>query len=125
MNIRSRCQNLLGWGSRYKNNILISVFLVLGFLIGLGFGLLTKSQKPSPIVIDKNIKIGLPIAQSGLSAESLNFTGGGFVASINGKSYYPKDCKAANVIKDENRLWFDSTKAAESQGYTPAKNCSW
>jgi len=128
MDYKSRIKKMLEWGIRNKNNILTAAFLAFGFLIGLGIGLLFNSQKPSPIIIDKNVKIGLTEDQSRFSQNSekqLNFIGGNFVASINGKMYYPKDCKSANVIKEENRVWFDSAREAESQGYAPAKNCSW
>jgi methylphosphotriester-DNA--protein-cysteine methyltransferase len=54
----------------------------------------------------------------------LNLANGNFVASINGKAYYPIGCKASERIKEENRVWFETTEEAESQGYQPAKNCS-
>lgn len=47
-----------------------------------------------------------------------------FVASANGKLYYPANCKAAARIKEENRVWFASAPQAQHSGYTPAKNCS-
>jgi len=112
----------------YKSRITTGLVLVLGFLIGLGSGLLVNSNQVSPIIIDKNIKIGLPIMQPDLSARQTEFSQNltnslNFVASINGKAYYPKNCKAANVIKEENRVWFTSAEEAEDQGYAPAKNC--
>ena len=96
------------------------------FFLGLGLGLLIRPDKPTPIIIDKNIKIGFPERQAEFSensGESVNFTGGNFVASINGKSYYPKDCPSAKRIKEENIIWFDSAEEAEADGYAPAKNC--
>jgi len=86
----------------------------------------TIANKPNPIIIDKNVKIGLPARQAEFSensSKSFNFTGGSFVASINGKNYYPKDCPSAKRIKEENMIWFDSAEEAEADGYTPAKNC--
>ncbi|MBI5079565.1 hypothetical protein HZB06_02790 [Candidatus Wolfebacteria bacterium] len=105
--------------------------LILVFLIGLGIGLLYNNSRPPQIIIDKNMKIGLP-KQAKLSAQtnmteqsSLYKQFGHFMASINGKSYYPKDCAAANKIKEENKIWFDTKEEAESQGYNPAQNCAW
>jgi len=104
--------------------------LVLVFLTGLGIGLLFNgSGKSSPIIIDKNMKMGSPAATMG----SVNPTGfteptaavGNFVASVNGQAYYPKDCASANRIKEENKIWFDSKEEAEAQGYRPAQNCTW
>ena len=105
------------------------IVLALVFLIGLGIGLLLKSgNNASQITIDKNMKIGLP-AQAGLPAQigltaQISLPAGNFLASINGKAYYPKDCAAANRIKEENIIWFDTKEEAEIQGYKPAQNCA-
>ena len=111
--------------SKYIN--LIAVFiLILIFFLGLGLGLLIRPDNPTPIIIDKNVKIGLPKRPAELSensGKSLNFIGGNFVASINGKNYYPSDCPSAKRIKEENMIWFESAKEAEADGYAPAKNC--
>ena len=48
---------------------------------------------------------------------------GNFVASKNGKLYYPSGCKGANRIKEENRVWFSTREDAESLGYTWATSC--
>ncbi len=110
----------MDYKSRYSN-LLISLALVLGLLIGLGTGLLFKSNQVSPIIIDKNIKVGLPAMNS--SAPKKPIMSGNFVASINGKAYYPANCEAAKRIKEENRIWFRSKEEAEAEGYKPAQNC--
>ena len=112
-------QNIIQKSIKYQ----IYAILALVFLIGLGIGLLINHDEPSQIIIDKNIKIGLP-EQTGLPA-SVGLPMGNFLASINGKAYYPKDCAAANRIKEENRIWFNTKEEAESQGYAPAQNCAW
>lgn len=112
--------------SRYQNIIFAAFILILVFSIGLGLGLLIRPNKPTPIIIDKNVKIGLPARQSEFSEnyeKSFNFSGDNFVASINGKNYYPKDCTSAKRIKEENMIWFSSAEEAEADGYAPAKNC--
>ena len=111
--------------SKYISLIAILI-LVSIFFLGLGIGLLIRPSKPTPIIIDKNVKIGLPEKQAEFSenfGKLFNFTGGNFIASINGKSYYPKDCPSAKRIKEENMIWFDSAEEAEADGYVPAKNC--
>ena len=126
MDYKSRIKDLIKQGIEYKNVIVYALILISIFFLGLGIGLLINQPKNTPIIIDKNIKIGLPSRQaefSGNPAKLLNFVGGNFVASINGKAYYPKDCKAANIIKEENRIWFESKEEAEKEGYAPAKNC--
>lgn len=120
-------QNIIQKSTKYA----IYVILALSFLIGLGIGLLINNNEPSQIIIDKNAKIGLP-AQTGLRAQSDGQATdtnnnykilGNFLASINGKAYYPKDCAAANRIKEENRIWFNTKEEAEAQGYKLAQNC--
>lgn len=39
-----------------------------------------------------------------------------FVASQNGKKYYPSDCPSANKILIENRIWFSSEYEAREAG---------
>ncbi len=106
--------------------VIAALVLVLVFFLGLEIGLLVKPNNPTPIIIDKNVKIGLS-NRSDLTGQktelSGNFVGGNFVASINGKAYYPKGCKSANIIKEENKIWFESAEEAEADGYAPAKNC--
>ena len=112
--------------SRYQNYIITGLILVFGFLIGFGFDRLINSNQATPIIIDKNVKIGLPERQmefSESSGKSFNFAGSSFVASINGNNYYPSDCPSAKRIKEENMIWFESAQEAETQGYKPAQNC--
>lgn len=47
-----------------------------------------------------------------------------FVASANGKLYYPANCKSAARIKEENRVWFATAEDAKREGLLPAKNCT-
>jgi hypothetical protein len=49
--------------------------------------------------------------------------GGNYVASKNGKLYYPRGCKGANRIKPENEVWFTSSSDAEKLGYAPSSSC--
>ena len=47
-----------------------------------------------------------------------------FVASKNGTKYYPRDCSAAQKIKEGNRVYFESESAAEKAGYSPSASCN-
>lgn len=128
MDYKSRLENLVEWGREREKNFLIGLALALGFLIGLGAGLLFKSNQVSPIIIDKNIKVGLSApanyeANGDSSTPKKSAMSGNFVASINGKAYYPATCTAAQRIKEENRIWFASKEEAEADGYKPAQNC--
>jgi hypothetical protein len=112
--------------STLKNNILISFFLLLGIFIGFGLDRLINSNQNSPIIIDRNMKI-VPASElenrGETTPKSAGQTSGNFVASINGKAYYPTGCAAANRIKEENKVWFDTKEEAVAQGYKPAANC--
>lgn len=124
INLKSRWESLLWWGRENEKSLLVGLALTLGFLTGLGTGLLMNTNRVSPIIIDKNIKIGLPNGRIENSSTPLKkATSGNFMASINGKSYYPANCEAAKRIKEENRIWFGSREEAEAGGYKPAKNC--
>ena len=112
--------------SQKSNKYLPYAILLVVFLIGLGIGFLINNSEPSQIIIDKNAKIGLPAQNSGQVVDANNYKIlGNFLASINGKAYYPKDCAAANRIKEENRIWFNTKEEAEAQGYKPAQNCDF
>lgn len=115
-------QDIVQKSIKYLNYII----LVLVFSIGLGMGLLFKNNNPSSIVIDKNMKIGLPNRTGRASGSTpMNSQMGNFSASISGKAYYPKNCPAAGRIKEENRIWFNTKQEAEAEGYAPAQNCAW
>lgn len=125
MDQKSRYENLIEQRMGYKDFIFIILILASIFFIGLGVGLLIKPNKSTPIIIDRNAKIGLPTEQSktAAQADASQLIIGNFIASVNGKSYYPKDCPSAKRIKEENKIWFNSNEEAETQGYKLAQNC--
>lgn len=127
MDLKSKYTHSIEFGKKYQDIIIAAFILMLVFSIGLGLGLLARPNKPAPIIIDKNVKIGLPknipIGESGKLNPAKTAALGNFVASINGKNYYPKNCSSAKRIKEENMIWFNSAEEAEADGYAPAKNC--
>lgn len=48
--------------------------------------------------------------------------GARFVASSRGRVYYPVDCSAWRDLSPSNLLFFPSSEAAETRGYTPTRN---
>lgn len=46
-----------------------------------------------------------------------------FVGSSTSKKYHRPDCRYAQKIKPENRIYFSSEEEAQSQGYLPCKIC--
>lgn len=49
--------------------------------------------------------------------------GGEVVASKDGTKYYLPWCGTVKLIKEENKVWFQTRAAAEAAGYEPASNC--
>ena len=110
-----------------KSNIIVGL-VVLAVLVG-GAGWFALSSAP---------KASQSASVGSLSGASANDSGqttseggegdqvvseGGYVASKNGTKYFPVSCGSAKTIKEENKIFFQSTSEAESAGYTPAKNC--
>jgi predicted PurR-regulated permease PerM len=54
---------------------------------------------------------------------TVNKTTGKYIASKNGKIYYPKDCKGSQRIKDSNRVFFETKEEAEYKGYKQTASC--
>ncbi|MHC1631792.1 MAG: Ada metal-binding domain-containing protein [Methanotrichaceae archaeon] len=46
-----------------------------------------------------------------------------YVGSINSNKYHYPDCRYAQKIKPENRIWFADSEDARAQGYVPCKVC--
>jgi hypothetical protein len=57
------------------------------------------------------------------STEVINQGEKKYVASKNGKLYYPLDCSGAKRIKSGNELWFATASEAEKSGYQLSKTC--
>jgi hypothetical protein len=121
MDIASRLKIALEWIKQNQNNVLMGLFFTIGIFIGWGIGILNSGNKAPQITIDKNVQIGIPLESN--RDVNVGFTGGNFVASINGVAFYPKNCKAADRIKEENKIWFNTAEEASAQGYKPAANC--
>ena len=48
-----------------------------------------------------------------------------FIGSKDGNSYYPRNCSATSVLKQENLVEFLTQKEAEDFGYKPSKKCEY
>jgi len=105
------------WEAHEPEFFLIAVVvLVSSIIFGAWRFLLIESYEvhPRKIVIEENAFSISP--KPGLGQAR-------FVASVNGAKYYPAACKAANRIKEENRLWFTSEQEAREMGYAPSAQC--
>ena len=119
------CKRLAGW---VKNNnglarrgggeLYLAAVIVLVAVISFGLGRLSKiREEKTPITIE-NVKENAETSESNFPSSSKIF-----VASRNGKKYYYAWCESANVIKEQNRVWFSTQAEAEKAGYQPAANC--
>lgn len=56
---------------------------------------------------------------------TVNKTTWKYIASKNGKIYYPKDCKGSQRIKESNRVFFETKEEAEYKGYKQTASCKY
>lgn len=122
----------------YFEDVLVVLIVILVGLSSFGLGRLSLGGGPKePIVLETpegQRMVVTPENGNKFASEPLHTmtasvgeanqnSGGAYVASKNGKRYYPVDCAAANRIASANRIWFQSREEAESKGFTPAANC--
>jgi len=96
-----------------KNDIFIAISVTFLVVIGTGALRLYQAQKAkTPVRYEK-----------GAFSASYKKAEDAFVASKNGKNYYPIDCKASDVIKEENKIFFASASDAQLAGYVLSARC--
>jgi len=121
------CKRLVGWVKTNNKELYLATIIILTAVISFGLGRLSKiREEKTPITIE-NVKeneetsesksLSTSNVDSGIKADKI------FVASRNGKKYYYAWCESANVIKEQNRIWFSTQAEAEKAGYQPAANC--
>ena len=106
-------------GGDNGKEIYLAAVIVLVAVISFGLGRLSKIREEKMPITIENIATSTETVASAISPISSKI----FVASRNGKKYYYAWCDSANVIKEQNRIWFSTQKEAESAGYEPAANC--
>ena len=121
------CKRLAGWVKTNNKELYLAAIIILVAVISFGLGRLSKiREEKTPITIE-NVKENAetseskPLLTSNVDNEIK--TDKIFVASKNGKKYYYAWCESANVIKEQNRIWFATQAEAEKAGYQPAANC--
>jgi hypothetical protein len=70
------------------------------------------SSKPNTVTLNPSI-----------AEKTQNQGSGSYFASSRGKKYYPIGCSAGKSIKQENRIYFNTTTEAEKAGYTLSSSC--
>lgn len=105
--------------------LFFALLLVLVGLVSFGLGrqsvLVGEGARPAPSAPAGVIFTDVPatdfVLENGTTADVP------VVASRSGSKYHLPKCPGALQIKEENKLYFDSTAEAEAAGYTPAANC--
>ena len=131
MSIRDYTKKIKGnmEDSKMGQSIAFSVILVLTCLTSFGLGRLSV-QKP---LQNDTVSIIGEVSTYGDSAPSKQGGGyqesessyGVYVASRSGTKYYLPSCSGASRIKEENKIWFNSTSEAESAGFTKSSTCNY
>ena len=130
--IKSRRVGALDWAQK-RRNMLIFSGIILGCSISsffIGYVARAETVKLDPVVINcpLNAYAGTPNEASfavGVDTgnQSLGSLTGSFVASKNGKKYYPLSCPSVQRIKQENKIFFSSEAEAKGAGLEPAAGC--
>ena len=89
--------------------LLLSLVFTTGFIIG------GKIISRPPLIIDKELIVNLDKE----IASSL------FVASSQGKYYYPVDCSLAQNLSEKNKIYFSTKEEAEGRGYLQNSKCEY
>jgi hypothetical protein len=115
-----------------KSNIIIGSVLVGVVIVAiLGMSLMSKGGKGnesmagsvSPKAAVSGAVQTVDVVGSIESASSSGIQSGSFVASKQGKKYFPSDCGSAKTIKEENRVYFGSETEAQQAGYERTATC--
>ncbi len=101
-----------------KSNVIIgaSAVGVIGLAI-LGMSMIPKEGKGNEVV-ERQVAVEVEAPVAIIPTES-----GEFVASKQGKKYFPVDCGTAKAIKEENKVFFGSESEAQAAGYERSLTC--
>ena len=120
--------NIKGWVGEHRQKLVFIGVLVVsaGISFYLGYVARAETHKEPLVAIECPVNayispISSDISQSPLSTSKAH--SGAYIASKNGKKYYPADCTGASKIKEANRTYFATALLAESAGYARASGC--
>ncbi|XKT74295.1 MAG: hypothetical protein ACJKTH_02990 [Patescibacteria group bacterium UBA2163] len=102
------------------NDVFIILVIALTALAAFGLGRLSVLYNSS-----SGFEV-LPLTNSSTYTDTLSRgdeSEQNFVASRHGSKYHFPWCSGAQVMNEENKIWFGTRKEAEQAGYTPAANC--
>ena len=113
--------------SERGNDIFVILVVILLALASFELGRLSKANSSPGVKINYETQEANTISSveniSKINKTSSSPSGQKFFASSRGSKYYPSDCPSGQNIKTENRVYFDTTSAAEQAGYTRSSSC--
>ena len=102
-------------------DLIVALIIIFVGLSGFGLGRLSvdTNQNNEIRLINKSGELSASVALSQGLDEKLGL----IVVSKSGAKYHYPWCSGASRMKEENKIWFNSTEEARRAGYTPAANC--
>lgn len=118
------------WCSENSSDLYVAAIILLVGLLAFGLGRLsTLWPQKEPITIEnsqypeQNTPAPTKNNASKIDVPKNSPVEGAYVASKAGSYYYLPSCSGVARIKEENKIWFQTKKEAESRGLKPAENC--
>jgi hypothetical protein len=116
--------------SEQGKDIMTIIIIILVGTGSFGLGRLSKNAPNSGLKIEYRDQgaTGISATESikytpQLKQTNTNISGKNYFASSKGKKYYSLNCSAGKSIKQENRVYFDTSEAAEQAGYSLSTSC--
>lgn len=128
MSIHTLSNKIKAWVGEHRQMLLFIAILggtaITSFY--LGFVAHAESAQAAPVVINCPTAAyieGVSLADGAPAWSDSQTHSGAFVASKNGKKYYPTGCSGAKKIKEGNTVFFATEAAAAAAGYSLASGC--
>lgn len=127
--LTERLDKIKRWVEENQNDLFTALIIVLTAISAFGLGRLSAIyDAKTPIVIKNSAKAPTAVVTASIRSSVTNkstdiASAGKYLASKNGKKYYPADCPVATRISEQNRVWFNSTAEAEQGGLTLSTSC--
>lgn len=129
-------ERLFGFWRNNEREIILAVGVLLAVLIAFGAGILAGNRRENkpPAIEEPKIEETISALRQNLETfknedekqpRSDTAAAKNFVASKNGKYYYPLDCAGVKKIKEENKIYFTTKEQAEQKGLKPSPYCKW
>lgn len=117
---------ILFFVKRWEKKIIfaIAIFLIASLSFSLGFIKGGQIISRPALVVDKELIVNLndeSVASNQLITKGQSL----FVASSQGKYYYPVDCSSAQNLSEKNKMYFSTKEEAESRGYIQNTRCEY